>query len=230
MNKITLIGYGKMGKEIERIIQSKEFSGELIIEKIVKSSDSLNDCKGETCIDFTTPDAFVKNHKTLSKNFKNIVIGTTGWEKQRKEILNYFIENKNNVIYGSNFSIGVNIFFLINEFASKCFKDFNEYSVYISEKHHKEKKDKPSGTALSINELISRYKKVDDINSIRSGKIKGIHEVEFVSEYDSVKLEHTAYSREGFAAGSLLAAKMINSLNGVYEFRELIKNKILNNV
>ncbi|HRE41137.1 MAG TPA: 4-hydroxy-tetrahydrodipicolinate reductase [Ignavibacteria bacterium] len=224
MKKISLIGYGKMGKTIERLSNNHN----VLVNNIIRNSDSIVENETDLCIDFTTPKAFIQNYKMISKNFKYIIIGTTGWENSKNEIFKYFVKNGNNVIYGSNFSIGVNILFLLSDYASKCFAKFPEYSVSISEKHHSEKKDRPSGTAISLQEIISHNKKVDDISSIRSGKTKGIHEIDFTSETDSVKLEHQAYSRDGFAIGALMAVNWISEVNGIIEFRELIKNKILN--
>lgn len=222
--KIVLNGYGKMGKEIEKILISRNHS----IELISRSSEQLNSIRtGDLiCIDFTTPDAFLKNYKLIADKFKGVVIGTTGWYSNLEEVKNYFQSKNKKLIYGTNFSIGVNIMFQLTDFASKLLSKFN-YDSYIIELHHKEKKDAPSGTAVTLKNIIKDNINTDvPVSSVRSGHIKGIHDIGFESNIDKINIRHEAYSREGFALGAVLAAEWIDDVNSIIEFKELFKLKI----
>jgi 4-hydroxy-tetrahydrodipicolinate reductase len=222
--KIILNGYGKTGKEVERILLERKHT----IEFVSHSSEQLNSLpQGNlVCIDFTTPDAFLKNYKLIADKFSGAVIGTTGWYKNLDEVKDYFISKKKKLVYGTNFSVGVNILFELTNFASELFSKFN-YESYIIELHHKEKKDSPSGTAETLKKILSNNIKTEiPVTSIRSGFIKGIHDVGFESNVDKINIRHEAYSREGFALGAVLAAEWIESLDGAIEFKELFKQNL----
>jgi|WetSurMetagenome_2_1015567.scaffolds.fasta_scaffold66153_4 4-hydroxy-tetrahydrodipicolinate reductase len=222
--KIALNGYGKMGKEIEMIILSRKHKIESISHTSVELK-SLNPTNS-ICIDFTTPDAFLKNYKLIADKFSGAVVGTTGWYKDLDKVKKYFISKKKKLVYGTNFSVGVNILFELTEYASKLFSKFN-YDSYIIELHHKEKKDAPSGTAETLKKILSENIKTDiPVSSLRRGYIKGIHDIGFESNVDKINLRHEAYSREGFALGAVLAAEWIENINDVIEFKELFKNNI----
>lgn len=222
--KICLIGYGKMGREIENILLEKGHT----IEKIYDENHPLqknekHDC---VCIDFTSSDAFKKNYKLISDNFSGTVVGTTGWNDIRDEVVNHFKKKNKSLIYGSNFSVGVNIFFELVNNASKIFSNFPEYKIEISEIHHTEKKDAPSGTAKSISEIVKDVTgKEIEISSERIGDVKGIHDIDFVSQVDKISLNHEAFSRQGFALGAIMAAEWLENTKGVWEFKELFKEK-----
>lgn len=223
---ITLLGYGKMGKEVEKILLQRGHKTERIITK-QEDLKSIAPCKS-ICIDFTSPDAFKKNYKLIADKFPGAVVGTTGWYGILPDIRKYFNSKKKKLVYGTNFSVGVNILFEITEYASELLGKF-DYNPYIIELHHKEKKDAPSGTAETLKKIINQNLKSDiPISSIRKGFIKGIHNIGFESEVDKINIRHEAYSRQGFAMGAVLAAEWINKTRGIIEFKDLFKLKIKN--
>lgn len=224
--KITLIGYGKMGREIEKILLQRGHS----LDRIITKQEELKSLKPDKsfCIDFTTPDAFRKNYKLIADKFAGAVVGTTGWYDILPKVKKYFAAKKKKLIYGTNFSVGVNILFEITDFASALLGKF-DYNPYIIELHHKEKKDAPSGTAVSLKKIIGKNINSDiPVSSVRRGFIKGIHDMGFESEVDKINIRHEAYSRQGFAIGAVLAAEWINRVRGAAEFKELFKLKIKN--
>jgi len=221
---IIISGYGKMGKEIESVIESR--GGKALAR--INDAKSLKNAKFEenVCIDFTTPEAFKENYKYVCDNFKAAVVGTTGWSDIKVDVLNYFKEKNKTLIYAANFSIGVNIFFKLTELSSKLINGLAHYDPYIIELHHKQKLDAPSGTAKSIEKIIEDiFDKKVEAKSIRSGHIKGIHEVGYESEEDAILLKHEAYSRKGFAEGAVTAAEWAEDIKGVFEFKELLEEK-----
>ncbi|MDO8659384.1 MAG: dihydrodipicolinate reductase C-terminal domain-containing protein [Candidatus Parcubacteria bacterium] len=219
--KIALIGYGKMGQEIDALCKdSKNF--EIVSISYKKETDSL-DLKGiakaDIAIDFTSKDIVLKNITAVAKLGKNIVVGTTGWYQDLNKVKKIIAINKVGLIYGANFSIGANIFLKTVEFSAKFFAKYSEYDVYGLEIHHKAKLDSPSGTALKI---ASKVKGLE-FTSIRSGQNPGFHEVVFDGGADSINLSHQAHNRSGFAKGSLVAAEFIKNKKGVYSFEDLFK-------
>lgn len=222
---IYIIGYGKMGKEVEKIITSRNHSiaGKLDIGDDISSTDARN----AFCIDFTTPDAFKKNYKTIADKFKGAVVGTTGWNDIRDDVIGYFKEKGKSLVYASNFSVGVNIFFDAMDRISSLTSQAGGYNPYIVELHHSEKKDAPSGTAKTMESILEEYYK-EKINtaSVRSGNIKGIHEAGFDSNADRITLRHEALSRGGFALGAVMAAEWLSEEPGIWDFRELLNKKL----
>lgn len=221
---ITLTGYGKMGKETEKILLQRGHS----VSSIITKHDELKSVKpGKSyCIDFTTPDAFRNNYRLIADKFAGAVVGTTGWYDILPQVKKYFIARKKKLIYGTNFSVGVNILFEVTDFASELLGKF-DYNPYIIELHHKEKKDAPSGTAVTLKNIIGGNFNTDiPVSSVRRGFIKGIHDIGFESEVDKINIRHEAYSRQGFAMGAVLAAEWINRVSGAVEFKELFKQKI----
>ena len=178
------------------------------------------------CIDFTNPHAFLNNYKFIADNCKAAVIGTTGWDDSREKILTYFTTRKKTLIYASNFSLGMNVYFLGIKIISKLLSKFDNYDPYLLEMHHREKKDAPSGTAKVITNLLEKAfdKKITPI-SIRNGWIKGIHEVGYESVADKIIVKHEAYSREGFAKGAVLAAELTDKTKGIWDFQDLLSIK-----
>ncbi|MEK7128663.1 MAG: dihydrodipicolinate reductase C-terminal domain-containing protein [Patescibacteria group bacterium] len=219
--KIALIGYGKMGKEIDFLCKDSEVF-EVVSISYKNREDGL-DLKGITkadiAVDFTSKDAVLKNIEEVAKLGKNLVVGTTGWhddlEKAKKIVEKY----QTGLIYSPNFSVGVNIFFKIMDFSAKLFAKFSDYDVYGLEVHHKAKLDSPSGTALKIAGKVKGL----NFTSIRAGRNPGFHEVVFDSTADGITLSHQAYSRVGFAKGALVAAEFIKNKKGVHAFEELFK-------
>ena len=219
--KILISGYGKMGKMIEKIIQSRglEYAG--WSEAITDTDPAL--AKECVCIDFTTPAAFRSNYKFLAENFKAVVVGTTGWADIKEEVFAYFEKCGTPMIWASNFSIGVNVFFAVTEYISKLLGDAGGYSPYMVEMHHCHKLDAPSGTARSLGDIVDANMGTNvDIQSVRCGEIPGIHTIGFEGANDRITMTHEAFSREGFAAGAVEAALRTEGLSGVHEFRDLL--------
>ena len=219
--KFLISGYGKMGKMIERIILSKglEYAG--WSESVTETDPAL--AKECVCIDFTTPAAFRANYRFLAENFKAVVVGTTGWSDIKDEVISYFEKCGTTMIWASNFSIGVNVFFAVTDHISKILGQTGGYSPYMIEMHHCHKLDAPSGTARSLADMVDANMGVStDIQSVRCGEIPGIHTVGFEGLNDRITMTHEAFSREGFAAGAVQAALMTEGLEGVHEFKELL--------
>lgn len=218
--KIALIGYGKMGKEIDALCRISEIF-EIVSISFKNKSDSLDIegiKKSDIAIDFTSKDVVIKNIEAVAKLGKNIVVGTTGWYGEMEMVKKIVAKNKIGLMYGANFSIGANIFFKMAEFSAKLFSKFREYDVYGLEIHHKAKLDSPSGTALKI---ASKVKGLN-FTSIRAGRNPGFHEVVFDSSADGITLSHQAYNRVGFAKGALVAAEFIKNKKGMYSFEDII--------
>ena len=219
--KLYISGYGKMGRMIESIILSRglEYAG--WTEAVTETDPAL--AKECVCIDFTTPDAFRANYRFLAENFKAVVVGTTGWYDIKDEVFAYFEKCGTTLVWASNFSIGVNVFFAMAEHVSAILKETGGYSPYILEMHHCHKLDAPSGTARSIGDIVdANLGGKTDIQSVRCGEIPGIHTLGFEGLNDRITLTHEAFSREGFAAGAVEAAVRAEGLTGVHEFKELI--------
>ncbi len=219
--KIALIGYGKMGKEIEALCRDSEIF-EIVSVSYKNKDDELDFsgiAKADVAIDFTSKDVVLKNIEEVAKLGKNMVVGTTGWSDSLDEVKRIVEKNKIGFIYSPNFSVGVNIFFKMIDFASKLFTKLPEYDVYGLEIHHKMKLDSPSGTALKIANKIKGL----NFTSIRAGRNPGFHEVVFDSQADGITLSHQAYNRVGFAKGALMAAEFIKNKKGMYSFEDIIK-------
>ena len=222
--KLFISGYGKMGRMIEKIILSKgvEYAG--WTEAVTETDPAL--AKQCVCIDFTTPAAIMENYKFLAENFKAVVIGTTGWADIKDEVVAYFEKCGTPMIWASNFSVGVNVFFAVTDYISKMLGDAGGYSPYMVEMHHCHKLDAPSGTARSLADIIDANMGVStDIQSVRCGEIPGIHTIGFEGLNDRITLSHEAFSREGFAAGAVEAALRTEGLEGVHEFRDILLKK-----
>lgn len=219
--KILISGYGKMGKMIEKIILDRgiEYAG--WSESITDTDPAL--AKECVCIDFTTPAAFRSNYRYLAENFKAVVVGTTGWTDIKDEVISYFEKCGTPMIWASNFSIGVNVFFAVTEYISRLLGDAGGYSPYMVEMHHCHKLDAPSGTARSLGDIVDKNMGTQvDIQSVRCGEIPGIHTIGFEGANDRITMTHEAFSREGFAAGAVEAALRTEGLSGVHEFRDLL--------
>lgn len=222
--KLYISGYGKMGRMIEKIILSKgvEYAG--WTEAVTQTDPAL--AKECVCIDFTTPAAIRENYRFLAENFKAVVIGTTGWADIKDEVIAYFEKCGTPMIWASNFSIGVNVFFAVTDYISRMLGDAGGYSPYMVEMHHCHKLDAPSGTARSLADIVDANMGVTtDIQSVRCGEIPGIHTIGFEGLNDRITLSHEAFSREGFAAGAVEAALRTEGLSGVHEFRDILLKK-----
>jgi 4-hydroxy-tetrahydrodipicolinate reductase len=236
---IGLIGYGKMGKTIEKLTIKKNHEIILRISSKEALELSIPNLKAlDVAIEFSRPESAIDNLRILANKRIPTICGTTGWLESYNDIKNLFIENNTPFLYASNFSVGVNILFEINKKLAKMMNRFSEYNVEIMESHHIEKKDAPSGTAITIAEQIlenidrkndwQNSKSTDssllDIESVREADVKGYHEINYVSAIDKISLSHEAYSREGFAMGALLSAEWIVGKTGIYQFADVMKN------
>lgn len=220
MLKVVISGYGRMGHMIESVLQEKGIVCAGASEDIVNFDDDLaREC---VCIDFTCPDAFRANYPALASKFKAVVVGTTGWNDIRDEVIRCFEEKGTPMIYSSNYSVGVNVLTAAVEVVSRYLSKAGGYHPYIVEKHHVHKLDAPSGTAKSLAGVVSEsFSEKFDVSSVRVGELAGIHTVGFEGENDRITIEHEAFSRRVFAEGAVVAAQMTEGLSGVHEFKEL---------
>lgn len=234
--KIALIGYGKMGKTIEKLALE---AGHSIVLKTneTPTHSQLIDAKPDVAIEFTRPESAYNNVITLLKSNIPTVCGTTGWTEHLGEVETKVEQYNSSFIYASNFSLGVNLFFAMVQNAAKLMKDQNLYATSIQETHHTEKKDAPSGTAITLAEKIiteTNYKswelsETDDkngniipIQAFREENVPGTHVIKFKSDIDSIELKHTANSREGFALGALKAAEFIYDKKGIFTMKDVL--------
>lgn len=213
MGQLVAAEARKAGDEVGAVFTSKD-AGEL--------TDKLRG--HDVAIDFSIGETVLKNIEACARANVALVEGTTGWKQHEataKQIVN---EHSGALVYGANFSIGVNLFYRITKYAAELFAAVDTYSPFIEEAHHNRKRDAPSGTALKLRELMSEHLGPDiPTASTRAGQIPGTHRVGFDSEADQILLTHTARSRQGFASGALLAAHWINGRTGVFEFGEVIE-------
>lgn len=230
--KIALLGYGKMGKVIERI--ALERGHEIVLRKT--SSDTFENLhKADVAIDFSVPNAAINNISACLYEGIPVISGTTGWLENYHEMVKLCEEKNGAFIYGSNFSLGVNIFFELNDYLAKMMSKFNQYRVEMEEIHHTQKLDAPSGTAITLaNRIIenSDYSswalenaKNDEllINVKRIENVPGTHSVSYNSQVDTIEIKHTAHNREGFALGSVIAAEWIIGKQGVFTMKDVLE-------
>ena len=226
---LALLGYGKMGKTIAALAPQRGFNFRLALD-----IDANQDGQGITpenfqgidvCVDFTTPDAVVENIRRVAALGVNLVVGTTGWHNRLEEVRRIIESGGVGMVYGANFSIGVNLFYRLARAAAEIFASFPIYDPFLTEAHHKMKKDAPSGTALEITRQIQPYFADRDIPvaSVRAGYIPGTHELGFDSEADTIILRHTARGRQGYAEGALYAARWVVGKKGFFSFAEVLK-------
>jgi 4-hydroxy-tetrahydrodipicolinate reductase len=237
---IAIIGYGKMGKAIEELAVRR---GHTILCRI--SSENLQEFHpkvlqwADVAIEFSTPDSAFGNIEACLDAGVPVVCGTTGWISRIADVENLVHQKNGAFLYASNFSIGVNLFFDLNRKLARMMRGYDMYDVAITETHHTQKLDKPSGTSITLaNDIVSelhRKKKwtispnvepnSDEIGitSIRQDPAPGMHEVRYVSEIDEIRLVHEAHSRKGFASGALLAAEWIMGKKGVFSMQDVLQ-------
>ena len=230
--KIALLGYGKMGKVIEKI--ALERGHEIVLKK--SSSDSyLGLENANVAIDFSVPASAVENISECLNRGIPVVSGTTGWLEEYPKMV-ALCENKNgSFIYGSNFSLGVNLFFELNSYLAKMMSKFKIYSISMEEIHHTQKLDAPSGTAISLAKGIientdytswtldaNPKEKELPIEALRIENVPGTHSIFYTSEVDTIEIKHTAHSREGFALGSVVAAEWLVGKKGVFTMKDVL--------
>jgi len=210
-----------MGRMVEEAASRAGVDVVCVIDPVAGSRGRLEDA--DVAVDFSEPAAVVENVKTAAAAHVAIVVGTTGWYDRTDEVRKIVEESGIGFVYGSNFSVGVNLMFKITEYAAELFSRFSTYDPFIEEAHHKFKKDAPSGTAIFLKRIVdSHYASETPTSSTRAGYIPGRHTVGFDSEADTLAITHTARNRAGFADGALLAARWIKGRKGFYEFSQTI--------
>jgi len=230
--KIALLGYGRMGKEIEKI--ALERNHEIVIK--TNGDEKIDITKADVAIDFSMPEVAYANISNCIKHQIPVVSGTTGWLEKYNEIVAYCHEKEASFLYASNFSLGVNIFFELNRQLAKMMNSLEDYTLSIEEIHHTKKLDAPSGTAITLaegiiensikegwelSEATSSDKKIPIIAK-RIPDVPGTHTVSYHSIIDSIKIKHTAHSRKGFALGAIIAAEWLADKKGVYSMKDLL--------
>jgi 4-hydroxy-tetrahydrodipicolinate reductase len=223
--KLSIIGYGKMGKAIHRLAPQYAFSDFVIIDNEEDWLNKQNDFRNcDVAIEFSTPETVLAN---LSKCFElqiPVISGTTGWNNKREDFLKLWQNSSISFIYGANFSIGANIFFKLNTWLAQQMKSQPQYAVSIEETHHVHKKDAPSGTALTIERgILSQFDNQQNIPIIshREGEIIGEHLVNYQSAEDQIQIKHNALNRDIFAHGALKAAAWLEKHPGIYAFEDI---------
>ena len=225
--RVALIGYGVMGQLVAAEVRKAgdEVGAVFTSKDAGEMSEKLPG--HDVAIDFSIADTVLKNIEACARANVALVEGTTGWKQHEPTAKRLITEHSGAMVYGANFSIGVNIFYRIVKHAADLFAAVDTYAPFIEEAHHSRKRDAPSGTALKLRDLMSEHLGPDiPTASTRAGYIPGTHRVGFDSEADQILLTHTARSRQGFASGALLAAHWINGRTGVFEFGEVIEEII----
>jgi 4-hydroxy-tetrahydrodipicolinate reductase len=234
---IALIGYGKMGRAIEEIAMER---GHTIVLKV--NDENLNDftkenvTRADVAIEFTGPHSAYDNIRGIIEFGIPVVSGSTGWTERIAEINKYCVEKKGSFLYASNFSVGVNIFFELNKKLASLMASHKEYAVSMEEIHHTQKKDAPSGTAITLAEQIleqipQKKKWVNQVSdnaaelpiiSKREDPAPGTHSIKYSSSIDDIEITHTAHNRRGFALGAVLAAEFIKNRKGIFTMKEVL--------
>ena len=231
--KIALLGYGKMGKTIEKIALERGHT--IVLKKDADTSfDGLE--KADVAIDFSLPSVAFENIKTCINHSIPVVCGTTGWLADYENAVAFCNEKNGTFLYGSNFSLGVNLFFELNEYLAKLMAKYNQYNITLEEIHHTQKLDAPSGTAISLangiikNTHYNQWKLTPEatendlpITALRVENVPGTHSVFYNSTVDTIEIKHIAHSREGFAYGAVVAAEWIIGKKGVFTMKDVLK-------
>lgn len=235
--KIALIGYGKMGKTIERIALNR--GHEVLLKIDLDNQNELttdNLKKTDVAIEFTVPASAMANYRLCFQAGVPVVSGTTGWLSRKDDVLKEMTQYNGTFFYASNFSLGVNLFFALNKKLAALMANRPEYQVSMEEVHHTQKLDAPSGTAITLAEdLIGTLPGINSwtlenpphpdqlkIDAIREGQVPGIHRIRYESEVDHILIEHSAKSREGFAVGAVLAAEFCPGKKGLLNMNDLL--------
>ncbi len=227
--RIALLGYGKMGRLVETIALREGWQVDPkmdINENAEGSGITAAAMEGvDVAIEFSQPEAVLGNIEAAARAGVNVVVGTTGWSDRRARVEEIVNDSGIGLVHGANFSLGMNLFFEIVSHASRLVGMLPQYDAYLTEEHHRAKKDAPSGTALNLLDLMRPHLSNPNpgIASIRAGWIPGTHVIGFDSEADTIVLEHRARSRQGFAEGAILAARWIAGKRGMYDFRQVFR-------
>lgn len=241
--KIVILGYGKMGQLIEKFALKRGHEIALIVDSQNREGLTAEDLEdADIAIDFSTPEAALDNISLCFEANLPLVVGTTGWYDHLQEVKETCLDANQSLLYGSNFSIGVNIFFHVNKLLAKAIAPYQQYDVQVEEIHHIHKLDAPSGTAITIaegiiensetkkswvNQLIGSEEDIVNlpdellIESIRIEEVPGTHTVLYSSEVDQIEFKHTAHNRDGFALGAVIAAEWLYGKKGFYQVTEI---------
>ena len=227
--RIALLGYGKMGKLVEAIAlrEGWEVGPKLDINENPEGSGITPASMAgvDVAVEFSQPDAVVRNIEAAAKAGVHVVVGTTGWADQRGKVERIVLDSGIGIVYGANFSLGMNLFSEIISYSARLVGMLPQYDPYLFEEHHRAKKDAPSGTALNLRDVMRPHLANPNLTiaCIRAGSIPGTHVIGFDSEADTIILEHRARSRQGFAEGAVLAARWIAGRKGFYDFRQVFR-------
>jgi len=229
---IALLGYGKMGKVIERIALER---GHSIVFKSSRNTTNIDLSSADVAIDFSIPSAAVNNITTCFNSNTPVISGTTGWLEDYDQVVDLCNQKNGAFIYGSNFSLGVNVFFELNNYLAKMMNTLEQYNISLEEIHHTKKLDAPSGTAISLAEGIidnsdktawkldcTNHNNEIPIVAKRIDDVPGTHTIDYTSEVDSIKIEHIAHNRNGFALGAVIAAEWIINKKGVFTMKDVL--------
>ena len=229
--KIALLGYGRMGKEIEKIALQR--GHEIVIKTSGKETYDIT--TADVAIDFSVPSSAYNNISNCINHKIPVISGTTGWLEKYNEIVDLCNDKKGAFIYASNFSLGVNVFFELNKQLAKMMNTLEQYNISLEEIHHTKKLDAPSGTAITLAEgIIENSNKKNweldktiseeniPITAIRTPDVPGTHTVTYSSDIDTIDIKHTAHNRQGFALGAVIAAEWLHNKTGVYTMRDVL--------
>ena len=234
---IAIIGYGKMGKEIEKVALERGHTVSLkIASKNTADLNPQNLAIVDVAIEFTSPALAVNNIKQCLLGNTPVVVGTTGWYDQFEDVKSNLSKHKGTLLYATNCSIGVNLFFKLNKQLAKIMNKHKEYQVSMDETHHTQKLDSPSGTAITLAEgILENSEKLDAwteennqapnellINAHRIENVPGTHKVNYESEIDGIEIKHTAHNRKGFAMGAVIAAEYIKDKKGIFTMEDVL--------
>ena len=235
---IAIIGYGKMGKEIEKVALERGHEVSLKISSGNKHELTFDNMKKvDVAIEFTNPDLAINNINVCLESGTPIVVGTTGWYDEFNVVRESVVDNDGSLLHATNCSIGVNLFFKLNKSLAKMMNKHQEYDVKMEEVHHTEKLDAPSGTAITLAEGIVENTDKDlwvkgeahghnqlGITSHRTENVPGTHQVNYTSAIDDIEIKHTAHNRKGFAMGAVVAAEYIKDKKGIFTMEDVLFN------
>jgi len=237
--KIAIIGYGKMGREIEKVSLERGHEVVLKISSENKADFNFDNLrKVDVAIEFTTPDLAVNNINVCLDSNTPIVVGTTGWYDEFNSVSENVALNEGTLLYATNCSIGVNLFFKLNKTLAAMMNKYNDYEVKMEETHHTQKIDSPSGTAVTLAEGIIENSSAKDlwvdgeahaknqlsVISHRIENVPGTHQINYTSEIDDIEIKHTAHNRKGFAMGAVIAAEYLKDKKGIFTMEDVLFN------
>lgn len=234
--KIALLGYGKMGKEIEAIALKRNHHIVLKVDESNATAITTEDLKkADVAIEFSTPHTVINNIKKCFDAKVPVVVGTTGWYDHFREIEQLCKTQQATLFHATNFSLGVNLFFKVNMYLAELMNRYDSYEVEMEEIHHIHKLDKPSGTAISLaNQIIEKLDRKTNwsitdknpetlfIKDVREGEVPGTHIIKYTSAVDDIEIMHKAHNRKGFALGAVIASEFVNGKNGIFTMKDLI--------